>query len=262
MTTTGNNHEMNGIGLNTQEGYSIIKFSSEFSIDWNPNTKDSLIAVWPGLEPWGTCLYPINYGVLQPVLAYGYSCAKYIPKKYNQWWISGQYINTNLNCNHVPKEFSKECEFYYTNDTCNNVGKYLLVPLNELIYTSLFFDENNGLWNQTIRILDKEVDFSIKLNYCSKNSDKNTKVIRQQQEQNSAVFFIETYNYSKPIKQEFKNINIQIKLKQSNTSQTCDDILTLNKFNISFHKCSPMITNYINDNILSCFIKKCMIARN
>lgn len=258
------NHEMNGITFNTQKGISITKFSSEFSVNWIPGTTNSLIALWPGLEPWGDCFNPINYGVLQPVLAYGYSCAKYIPKNANQWWISGQYINTDLNCKHVPNEFSKECKFYYAGYTCYNVGEYLLVSLNETIYTSIFFDETSGLWKQSIRIKNKEVFFSIKLNYCSKSSDRDAKVIRKQQEQNNAVLFIETYNYSKPIRQTFNNLNIQIKIEKLNKTQTCNDFLSFGKFNISYHLCSPIITNFeqIDDNILNCYMEKCDIMRN
>ncbi|KAJ3325768.1 hypothetical protein HDV06_003538 [Boothiomyces sp. JEL0866] len=55
--------------------------------------------IWPGLQPLGNSphYYPINNGVLQPVLTYGRSCApnpSNTPLSLNSWWISAQYVNT------------------------------------------------------------------------------------------------------------------------------------------------------------------------
>ncbi|KAL1744684.1 hypothetical protein HDZ31DRAFT_38128 [Schizophyllum fasciatum] len=56
--------------------------------------------IWPGIQP-GNALEEANgdpanvgNGVLQPVLTWGPSCAPGTQPD-NQWWISGQYVNTN-----------------------------------------------------------------------------------------------------------------------------------------------------------------------
>ncbi|CAF3148315.1 unnamed protein product [Rotaria sp. Silwood2] len=51
--------------------------------------------LWPGLQPGGANFYPIDNGVLQPVLTWGPSCAPGTqPAAYSTWWISAQYVNT------------------------------------------------------------------------------------------------------------------------------------------------------------------------
>jgi hypothetical protein len=52
--------------------------------------------LWPGLQPQtgGAGYDPIGNGVLQPVLAWGTSCAPGTePAMYATWWISGQYYD-------------------------------------------------------------------------------------------------------------------------------------------------------------------------
>lgn len=56
--------------------------------------------LWPGIQPdgIGSMDLPINNGVLQSVLTWGPTCAPNAPNNapYASWWISGQYVNTNL----------------------------------------------------------------------------------------------------------------------------------------------------------------------
>lgn len=54
--------------------------------------------LWPGLQPQlgGANYDPIGNGVLQPVLAWGSSCAPGTqPAVYSTWWISAQYLDTS-----------------------------------------------------------------------------------------------------------------------------------------------------------------------
>eukprot|EP00834_Sanchytrium_tribonematis_P006700 NODE_518_length_6556_cov_0.505653.p4 type:complete len:268 gc:universal NODE_518_length_6556_cov_0.505653:6457-5654(-) len=74
-------------------------FASTMNVPPLPNKEWETLFIWPGLQPGGSkTYYPIDNGVLQPVLTYGDSCA---PNPSNAsfnldktWWISGQYVNT------------------------------------------------------------------------------------------------------------------------------------------------------------------------
>jgi len=242
----------------------ILYMGADYHVgDIPSNATKSLVAMWIGLSPWGHCLYPLNYGVLQPVLTYGASCVKYQPSNPLQWWISGQYINTNLNCHHVPDEFAHACIKYSDKfrNVCPNVGHYIIVQPNEVIRGVIEYHPHKEIWHQVIIRNDIEfVPYDISLNYCSESSAKNAHVNRSTQEQNNAFLVIETYNYSESLTMVFTNILLQI--YNPNPSLSCTDILKPLPYPNHLTKCGPIQTISYYNNISTCYVDKCVIYKN
>ncbi len=72
----------------------IVRLQTTLTVPPKPAASGTLF-LWPGLQPGGANLLPIDNGVLQPVLTWGRSCAPGTqPKAYSTWWISAQYVNT------------------------------------------------------------------------------------------------------------------------------------------------------------------------
>jgi len=72
----------------------IVRLQTTLTVPAKPAATGTLF-LWPGLQPGGANLLPIDNGVLQPVLTWGRSCAPGTqPKAYSTWWISAQYVNT------------------------------------------------------------------------------------------------------------------------------------------------------------------------
>ncbi len=73
----------------------IIALDTTLTVPAKPPQYGTLF-LWPGLQPQasGANYQPIGNGVLQPVLAWGSSCAPgEQPPMYSTWWISGQYFD-------------------------------------------------------------------------------------------------------------------------------------------------------------------------
>lgn len=73
----------------------IVGLETALTVPAEPPLHGTLF-LWPGLQPalWGEGYEPIGNGVLQPVLAWGTSCAPgQQPATYSTWWISGQYFD-------------------------------------------------------------------------------------------------------------------------------------------------------------------------
>jgi hypothetical protein len=76
----------------------VVEFRTVMSVPDTPAAKGTLF-LWPGLQPLrgGANYDALNNGVLQPVLTWGPTCAPNAPaQSYKSWWISGQYVNTNI----------------------------------------------------------------------------------------------------------------------------------------------------------------------
>jgi hypothetical protein len=72
----------------------FVRLQTTLTVPPEPAASGTLF-LWPGLQPAGANLLPIDNGVLQPVLTWGRSCAPGTqPKAYTTWWISAQYVNT------------------------------------------------------------------------------------------------------------------------------------------------------------------------
>jgi hypothetical protein len=84
------------VELDVSPGNRIIGLQTTLTVPANPPRYGTLF-LWPGLQPQtgGEDYEPIGNGVLQPVLAWGTSCAPGMqPPMYSAWWISGQYYDT------------------------------------------------------------------------------------------------------------------------------------------------------------------------
>jgi hypothetical protein len=84
-----------GVQLTTSTKTHITSLETTLIVPAKP-TPGGTLFLWPGLEPLnGSANYnPIGTGVLQPVLTWGGTCAPTAPNNYDDWWISGQYVNT------------------------------------------------------------------------------------------------------------------------------------------------------------------------
>lgn len=128
-------------------------------------TNIGTIFLWPGLQPGGVNYYPVDNGVLQPVLTWGSSCVPgNQPTPYSTWWISGAYVNT------------------YTNLTgysgCLGGDIMAVNPGNRLW---IHFILNGTVWTQTITNLATSTAVSYSIDMLG-------------QAQNDILFFIELYN--------------------------------------------------------------------
>lgn len=76
----------------------ILSFDTTMVVPDTPPPSGTLF-LWPGLQPvsGGANYALLDNGVLQPVLTWGPTCAPNAPaQSYKSWWISGQYVNTNI----------------------------------------------------------------------------------------------------------------------------------------------------------------------
>jgi len=76
----------------------VVAFDTTMIVPDTPPASGTLF-LWPGLQPLegGANFAVLNNGVLQPVLTWGPTCAPNSPaQSYKSWWISGQYVNTNI----------------------------------------------------------------------------------------------------------------------------------------------------------------------
>ena len=235
-----------------------VDFSAPESLPKNITPGKFTVFIWPGLQPDGParkCYYPINNGVLQPVLTYGNSCAPKKPMDVEQWWISGQYVNTDLDCKHVPNQFASVCDDYFQ---CHG-GEFLTVMPGQEIETNMTYKPSDDTWMQTINSDGQTRTYSIALDYCSENSEPPTPVTMEPQSQTNAILSIETDGYNTPLLQTFENIKLKINVGDD-TAATCNNILTMDT-TVPSSYCSPlnMISN--TDGILTCQVDSCTICK-
>jgi hypothetical protein len=131
----------------------ITEFSMTMSVPPLPTQKTGTLFIWPGLQPLAQSANynPINLGVLQPVLAYGPSCAPHQPQDvsgnpYHSWWISGQYVNTYGS---------------YSGHTGCNGGEVMTVPVEDSLFVNMSL--HGSIWTQTVtsRATGRTVRYSI-----------------------------------------------------------------------------------------------------
>ncbi len=251
------------VEFDTAQGSPIVYLGSSFIVPNIPETSnpESLIYIWPGVGPQGACYFPINNGVLQPVLTYGTGCAQKEPKNKSQWWISGQYINTEVNCKNVPSAFSTACPNYSANahPLCQDVGNYMVVQPGQNLDTIIAYNAATQAWNQMINGSSKQA-YSIKLNYCSINNAPTAVITKQSQEQNRAYLAIETYHYDPSITQVFNNIMLKANVG-NNPSATCSGTFTMAKSPNVQTSCAPMNLVSNQGGILTCEISSCTVYK-
>jgi hypothetical protein len=87
------------VELTTAAQNQLVGLDTTLVVPTKPPASGTLF-LWPGIQPDGpgSMDLPINNGVLQPVLTWGPTCAPNAPSgsPYASWWISAQYVNTNL----------------------------------------------------------------------------------------------------------------------------------------------------------------------
>ena len=121
-----------------------------------PDVRSGVIFLWPGLEsrPGAKNFEPIDNGVLQPVLTWGYSCAPTPQQQpgFSSWWISGQYVNTT--------DSDPDHSGCYS-------GDLMTVKAGDLLFMDIRLDQSNGVWTQTItnESTNEEVTFSINMEH-------------------------------------------------------------------------------------------------
>ena len=235
-----------------------VEITTPQAIPENTTSGKFTVFIWPGLQPDGPerkCFFPINNGVLQPVLTFGNSCAPHKPQDTEQWWISGQYVNTDLDCNSVPNDFAGVCEDFFQ---CHG-GEFLTVAPGQVISTRMTFEPANNTWMETIESNGQTRTYSIALDYCSEDSKPLASVTMEPQSQTNAILSIETDGYNTPIIQSYENIILQIYVGDD-SSATCNNTLSIRK-TVPSSFCSPlnMISN--TDGILTCQVEGCTVCK-
>jgi hypothetical protein len=153
-----------GIGFYVEDTNEVVYMETTLIVP-PEQAHQGTIFLWPGLQPGGAHFYPINNGVLQPVLTWGPSCAPgNQPAAYSTWWISAQYVNTYGNLTG------------YTGCLGGNI--MAVNPGNQL---RMQFKLKGTVWTQIVTNLatNKAVTFSINM---------------LGQAQNDVYFFIELYS--------------------------------------------------------------------
>jgi hypothetical protein len=92
----GNPSDNGNVSFSAAAGNEIVSLFTRLVVPPEPEKVGTLF-LWPGLQPrrGDQNYYPIDNGVLQPVLTWGQSCAPgKQPKEHSTWWISAQYVNT------------------------------------------------------------------------------------------------------------------------------------------------------------------------
>lgn len=129
----------------------ITELTTHLVVPPNPPPAGTLF-LWPGIQstPRSANFLPINNGVLQPVLAWGTSCAPTAqPQAYRSWWISGQYVNMSPG---APTQFRG----------CHS-GPSMPVSSGDLLTMDIALNVANGVWTQTITDGSRTVRYTISL---------------------------------------------------------------------------------------------------
>lgn len=93
--------------LQTSGNVEILSVRTTLRVPSKPSPTRGTLFLWPGLQPLRSDS-TIGYGVMQPVLTWGTSCAPGSLSTYDQWWISSQYVGsppgslTNIKCEGGP----------------------------------------------------------------------------------------------------------------------------------------------------------------
>ncbi|MTI87029.1 MAG: hypothetical protein FH748_03570 [Balneolaceae bacterium] len=117
-----------------------------------------LLFLWPGLQPGNSSNNQgdaIGNGVLQPVLTYPATMRSCAPNPTNvpdgQWWISGQYVNTDPTPS-TPSKFKG----------CHGGDRLALSP-GDVVNITMEYDSAAGNWTQTCECNGNSVTYTIAL---------------------------------------------------------------------------------------------------
>ena len=153
----------------------IVGFDTTMIVPEEPAASGTLF-LWPGLQPLrgGANFSALDNGVLQPVLTWGPTCAPNAPaQSYKSWWISGQYVNTNI---------TSSSPNYASYSDCHG-GPGMSVAVGDML--DMRFALSGTTWTQTVTNQRTAQSVSYALDMLG-------------QAQASAEFVIEEYS-SKPV---------------------------------------------------------------
>jgi hypothetical protein len=111
----------------------VLSVTTTMIVPSNPQPQQGTLFLWPGLQP-AKEDNVIGYGVLQPVLTWGSSCAPGTLSTADGWWISGQYVGS------PPGQM-------YTNIKCEG-GKVMKVKTGDKL--DIEFVLNGTVWSQKV----------------------------------------------------------------------------------------------------------------
>ena len=169
-----------GVYLEIPTTNQITDLTTTMKVPAEPSMSGTLF-LWPGLQPRkdGMDFSPVGYGVLQPVLTWGPSCAPgNQPILYSTWWVSAQYVNTSGSVQGLTGCLGGD-----------------VMPVNVGDSLSIEISLNGTSWTQTITDAQsgRSVSYVIDL---------------KGQAQNDALFEIETYGQYPVGDVEFSNTSV------------------------------------------------------
>jgi hypothetical protein len=168
-------NEYGWVRLAVASSNKIVQFDTTMLVPETPAASGTLF-LWPGLQPvrGGANYAALDNGVLQPVLTWGGTCAPNSPAQpYKSWWISGQYVNTNI---------TSSSPNYAAYNGCLG-GPGMNVAVGDTLDMRLVL--NGTIWTQTVTNRRNSQSVSYALDMLG-------------QAQGSAEFVIEEYS-SKPV---------------------------------------------------------------
>lgn len=169
--TTGKNPSSHGfVELTASAPNQFKRLKTQLTVPSKPPPSGTIF-LWPGLQPLnGAHYYPIDNGVLQPVLTWGPSCAPGSPTDHASWWISAQYVNV----------FGREPGY-----TGCQGGPVMRVEPGETLQLEIARTEGSTRWVQTVTRLStgQRVSYTIDM---------------RGQEQGRAIFDIELPTGDRP----------------------------------------------------------------
>jgi hypothetical protein len=124
----------------------FLSARSTLIVPKEPSPSRGTLFLWPGLQPLRQDS-TVGYGVLQPVLTWGSSCAPGSLSQGDGWWISAQYVGT------PPGSFSVNCKG----------GKTMKVDIGDKIDIVMELQGTNWVQTLTNQRNGESVDFKIDL---------------------------------------------------------------------------------------------------
>jgi len=115
----------------------ILRFNTTMIVPSDPQPQRGTLFLWPGLQPLSRDNVA-GYGVLQPVLTWGPTCAPGAPNTYDRWWISGVYVGT------PPGSFRMICEGGEGMTVATGDKLDIEFVLNGTIWSQVITNQSNG----------------------------------------------------------------------------------------------------------------------
>jgi hypothetical protein len=131
ITGTSRGGGYGNTNLQTSGDVEYLSVRSTLIVPSKPTPTRGTLFLWPGLQPLSSNS-TVGYGVLQPVLTWGSSCAPGTLSTSDGWWISSQYVGTPPNSRAV---------------LCKG-GKVMKVEVGDKLAIDMTL--NGTMWTQTV----------------------------------------------------------------------------------------------------------------